>query len=492
MKSTRILIQVALVVSLFAPALRGEGEPASRFRTALTKDGSGIAVRQPPADFGRGDLPALAAVAPGRRNPFQVDLRGYDLSKLDLKSRLADLQLADFDDRTKWPGQLPGGFDPAAVMALGKDPGLGMRALHEKGITGKGVGIAIIDQGLLVDHVEYKNRLRLYEEIHCLDREAAMHGPAVASIAVGKTVGVAPEADLYYIAETHVKDDWERSQGDDSLSARVDFAITAESIDRILEINRALPKERKIRVVSLSVGWMPSHTGYREVMAAVERARQEGVFVISTALDATHGLSLMGLGREPQLDPDAPDSYSTSSWYKTYLDLAPGRPMLLVPMDSRATASPTGATDYVFYRTGGMSWAVPYVAGLYALSCQVKPDITPAQFWAKALETGDVVDVTDQQSPDPDGTTAKSIADQVERIVANLKEHAKGDDLEGRFGTVYGQLTGVKRERMSEPEFRVWMTEMLTVTTIGDGRKHQLGKIANPGRLIGSLQASAP
>ena len=51
-----------------------------------------------------------------------------------------------------------------------------------------------------MDHVEYRDRLRLYEEIHCSDRVAQMHGAAVASIAVGKTVGVAPEAELYFIS----------------------------------------------------------------------------------------------------------------------------------------------------------------------------------------------------------------------------------------------------------------------------------------------------
>jgi hypothetical protein len=30
-----------------------------------------------------------------------------------------------------------------------------------------------------------------------------MHGPAVAALAVGRTTGVAPGADLYYIAEQH-------------------------------------------------------------------------------------------------------------------------------------------------------------------------------------------------------------------------------------------------------------------------------------------------
>ena len=59
-------------------------------------------------------------------------------------------------------------------------------------------------------------------------------------------------------------------------------------------------------------------------------------------------------------------------------------------MDSRCTASPTGANDYVYYCQGGLSWSIPYLAGLYALACQVKPDITPELFWRTALETGAV------------------------------------------------------------------------------------------------------
>jgi subtilisin family serine protease len=51
-----------------------------------------------------------------------------------------------------------GGFDPTRVTESGKDRGLEMRALHARGITGKGVGIAVIDQPLLVNHVEYADR----------------------------------------------------------------------------------------------------------------------------------------------------------------------------------------------------------------------------------------------------------------------------------------------------------------------------------------------
>jgi len=57
-------------------------------------------------------------------------------------------------------------------------------------------------------------------------------------------------------------------------------------------------------------------------------------------------------------------------------------------MDSRCLASPTGDSDYALYRHGGMSWAVPWVAGLYALACQVNPQVTPEIFWETARKTG--------------------------------------------------------------------------------------------------------
>lgn len=57
-------------------------------------------------------------------------------------------------------------------------------------------------------------------------------------------------------------------------------------------------------------------------------------------------------------------------------------------MDGRTVASPTGNDDYVFYPHGGWSWCVPWLAGLYALACQVQPEVTPESFWTEALRTG--------------------------------------------------------------------------------------------------------
>jgi len=133
--------------------------------------------------YSKGELTALPVYQPGSGQPFQMDLREADLSKLDLTGRAGDLLRADFDVRTKWPAQLPAPFDPARIMELGRNPGLGLRALHARGITGKGVGLAVVDMGLLTDHVEFADRLKLFEEIQSTDPVAQMHGCATASIA---------------------------------------------------------------------------------------------------------------------------------------------------------------------------------------------------------------------------------------------------------------------------------------------------------------------
>jgi hypothetical protein len=319
---------------------------------------------------------------PDSSKPFQVDLRGRDLSKLDLRASLEDLMYADFDDSTVWPGldRMPAAFDWQKIMELGKNPGLGVRRLHEKGITGRGVKVAIIDQPLLVDHQEYAGRVRLYEEMDLQGRTApAMHGAAVASIALGKTVGVAPEAELYYIARL----------GGSSCQARC--------IHRIVEANAQLPKDNKIRVLSMSKGWMPSDEGYKEIMEEVQKAQAAGMLIVCTGGPyLREGFDFSALGRSPLADPDVVESYEPGLFLAKYFWARPSSPSgksFSVPMDSRTTASPGGIDQYVFYRIGGMSWAVPYVAGVYALAVQVDFAMTPERFWGLAVRTGRTIDL---------------------------------------------------------------------------------------------------
>jgi Subtilase family len=356
-----------------------------------------------PLDFSEDylELTSIPKFDSNSTDPWQIDLRSRDLTKIDMTASLSDLMYAVFDSKTQWPpaDKLPAAFDWRKIMELGKDPGLGVSNLHQQGINGTGIGIGMIDQPLLVDHQEYKNRLRLYEEINISpDTQARLHGGAVASIAVGKTVGVAPAADLYYIGA------WPGDWDPETHEVTSNFKYYAQAVHRILEINRSLPEDRKIRVIAMQVGWSSGREGYVEITDAVEQAKAEGIFVISSSLGPTYNLYFHGMGRDPREAPNRFESYIPGIWWEKDFyastisnsypwDLPKGTLLLLVPMDSRTTASPTGTEDYAFYRQGGWSWSIPYLAGMYALAAQVKPDITPELFWETALNTGRTIQI---------------------------------------------------------------------------------------------------
>ena len=327
------------------------------------------------------------------------DLRGADLRDMDLAGMEEKLFASDFDTRTQWPAALPGEFDPERLLELGKDPGLGLRALHERGITGKGVGIAIIDQPLLTEHREYKDRLRLYQEYHgAAGYPASMHGPAVASLALGETVGVAPEALLYFLAD-------ELGTGDEETFVR-DMTWYAEDVNRLTALNETLPEGEKIRVISMSTGWWREDAGAEALESAIARARAAGIAVICVNSQDPL-LPWMGMGRAPYGDPDdpadcRPGAFWEDSLYGGEFWGADGSP-LLVPMDRRTAASSAGEGEYACFAEGGMSWAVPWVAGLYALACQVKPEVTYEAFLEAARSTARPVSVRREGTEYPYG-----------------------------------------------------------------------------------------
>jgi hypothetical protein len=49
-------------------------------------------------------------------------------------------------------------------------------------------------------------------------------------------------------------------------------------------------------------------------------------------------------------------------------------------------------TDEYLVMTG-LSWSIPYIAGIYALAAQVDPAITPEQFWSLAMQTGHTIEL---------------------------------------------------------------------------------------------------
>jgi len=338
------------------------------------------------------------------------------VSEKDLRSvPVEDLVTVDFDTKTKWPGpeRLPAGFDPETLLEECKDPGLGIRELHREGVDGRGIKVAIIDQALsskrgeFVAHDEYAAQVSDYKEFGMPENEdTSMHGPAVASLLVGKTCGVAPGAELVYRAVPSV---------DDSKTER-DFGVWADALSDIIRQNESLPPEEKIRIVSCSIGYREENPepGLGRWIETIKKAEESGIIVVDVV--DRNGIDFIGAGTSG--DKADPEGYRRALFMKEREDDAfdaifaesggdveaimrkvrevkrddfasvPDAVLrekieqalkvreILVPCDFRTMASNAGPGEYMYNGKGGMSWSVPYLAGLYALAFQVDPHIT--------------------------------------------------------------------------------------------------------------------
>lgn len=368
---------------------------------------------------------------------LEIDLRNCDLTLIKLFEKYDALLRADFDTRTIWPYSLPEGINPKEILETGKNPGPGIKQLHEEGVTGKGIGIAVIASPPLVEHSEYVGRIRQYREIRIQgedimqdkspndavvvagnnntgisqteernDKEdfekssntriagdstvASYKGTAIASIIAGRTTGVAPGAVLYYFSPMV------DMSGSDNGNEKVSGII--KSLDEIKKLNNELPLEDKIRAIVIENDFLHGvfmAKDYDKFQTDIKNILDAGILILSGGImSSASGYAARCLGRNPLSAPDSFESYGAGyEWEMQFLtynddfDIAK-KSCFLVQGDSRTTASPTGVLEYVFNRVGSTDFATAYLAGLYALACQTDPAITPESFIKAAIDTG--------------------------------------------------------------------------------------------------------
>lgn len=334
------------------------------------------------------------------------NLRRKDLSDKDLSKVPVDiLEKTDFDTTTKWPSKenLPTGFSPEQLLEDAKNPGLGIKKLHEQGITGQGIVVAIIDQTLDIDHEEYKEAIIDYTEYGKAKEESiSMHGPAVASLLVGKNCGVAPGAKLVYKAVP---------------SGKRDFHFKTKALNDIIEKNKNAQPNEKIRIISCSVGYVKEipEPGLDEWIQTLNKAKESGIFVVDVIGNQLN-ISPKGCGKAkdkdnfnnyyPKLNSDG-NIKEDEELKKLYLEKDINKIIkklrelnlkkltnindsilkekieerinelektIYIPCDYRTMASSWKEKEqYMYNGSGGISWSVPYLAGLFALALQIDP-----------------------------------------------------------------------------------------------------------------------
>ena len=300
-------------------------------------------------------------------------------------------------------------FDPALDSAKAGSPGIlevgAPQAWSQLGITGRGVGVAVVDSGVYA-HPDLAGRIVAAIDFTTLaptvsnvaQGDLGGHGTHVAGLiagdgtrSAGLYTGVAPNANI--------------------IDVRVIDANGSSNVSIILRGLQWVLANRttyNIKVVNMSLGATPTGSYKSDLMAtAAEILNFAGVNVVVSAGNTG---PFAGTITTPATDPyvitvGALDDNATplladdlmatfSSRGKTLFDriakpdlLAPGRKMVslrspgseldsLFP-DRQVTVLGSLSADY--YRLSGTSMAAPVVAGTIALMYERSPNLTPAQ-----------------------------------------------------------------------------------------------------------------
>lgn len=138
-------------------------------------------------------------------------LCGKDVSKIDMGNLSpANFRRLTFDSETIFSDEQIKKFHPEKLLERGKSFSRGMERLHAKGIDGKGTTIGIIDScfdssiaefdSRVVQHLVFEKEngkdFVFYREYREEDGDG-FHGKTTASLAAGNECGVAPNARMY-------------------------------------------------------------------------------------------------------------------------------------------------------------------------------------------------------------------------------------------------------------------------------------------------------
>ena len=244
-----------------------------------------------------------------------------------------------------------------------------LNTVHQKGITGKGVTIAVIDGPVDTSNPALKGA-NITDKSRCTIQdspEGIRHGTDMAIILVSPISGVAPDATLYtYQSSTST------TTSNGSCDSNGDRLNTIAAL-----INQAVEDGAQIISVSQSV-----NESTNELKWAITNAITKGVIIVAAAGNEAHQDDVTQLGRySGVVGVSAINSDGTfasySSWGDGVVTAAFGGPYTTYDVN---TGEPVTVQ--------GTSISTPLVAGMLALARQKWPDATTNQILQLLVHTG--------------------------------------------------------------------------------------------------------
>jgi serine protease AprX len=421
MKAQRFAIR-SLLVALLALGTLGIHGSAAPHRARLSLDLLRQEARHTRAGtrvIAHGSRSQLAAIAAQHHVRILRYLDGAAVLEAD-SAELTSLASDPAIDHLS--GDLPvHSFMSVSVQSTGADQAhdgtrglLGL--LRIAGVTGKGIGVAVIDSGVSM-HPALQNNLVAQVSLVSGDPEVSDvfgHGTHIAGIIAGSgapaahvtplyTGGIAPDAKIVSV----------RVLGADG---------TGLTSDVIAGIDWAIANRSRynLRVINLSLGHPVTEPAATDPLCeAVERAVQAGLIVVASAGNsgkAEDGSMVLGSITSPGNSPYAITVGAVNTWgtvsrsddtLTTYSSRGPTRYDLAVKPDLAAPGNKivsleasgsvlatnynwlhvAGSTGNAYMQLSGTSMSAGMVSGAAALLLQGNPGLSPAQV-KLALQTG--------------------------------------------------------------------------------------------------------
>ena len=276
----------------------------------------------------------------------------YDLSEYKFEDEIdyRIVRKVPFSTRTIFPEKHPFNYNENMFHTFDD-----VRKLHEAGIDGSGVNVAVID--FVFDTVpnELKDCLYKYTIVNN-NTGVHFHGTTVATQFCGKNLGIVPNAKLWFYGT---------GQGKDNLVKDVLLALN--------DIYKQNENGANIKVINIS-GLV-----YREnpeIEEIVEKLFRQGCYIIDSTC---FGKDFTCINQDTNTG-----EFYYSDWQ---LGIDEFKSKIAIPTGGRMTPLVTTENDYLYCGQATYSWSIPLIAGYFAMALQINPNLTYNEFVELAKST---------------------------------------------------------------------------------------------------------